>query len=79
MPLARMRTLDQCYDELKRLDPGTNISKYRLRQLALKREIPIFNSGRRRLLNLDALISFINESGSVESEPAETGVVRRVG
>lgn len=57
--LPRMRTLDECYTEIKDMDPNTAISKYFIRNLALSGKIPCIKSGSKRLINLDALIEYI--------------------
>lgn len=61
--LARMRTLDECYAELKKLDKNTAVSKYLVRQLALSGKIPVVMCGRKRLINLDGLIDYLSNSG----------------
>ena len=58
--LARMRTLDEAYSELKQLDPHTALSKYALRQMALSGVIPVVMCGRKRLIYLDGLIAYLN-------------------
>lgn len=58
--LARMRTLDECYREIKEMDEKTAISKYYIRQLALSGKIPVVMCGRKRLINLDGLIEYIS-------------------
>ena len=60
--LARMRTLDEAYNELKQLDGNTAVSKYFIRQLALSGKIPTVMCGRKRLINLDGLIAYLNNS-----------------
>ncbi len=62
--LARMRTLDECYTEIKRMDENTAISKYYIRQLALSGKIPVVMCGRKRLINLDGLIEYISSYGN---------------
>lgn len=62
--LARMRMLDECYAEIKKLDPDTAISKNHIRQLALSGKIPVVMAGRKRLINLDGLIEYISDSGN---------------
>lgn len=58
--LARMRTLDECYAEIKRMDEQTAISKYYIRQLAVSGKIPVVMCGRKRLINLDGLIDYLS-------------------
>ena len=70
--LARMRTLDEAYAEVKRMDKNTSLSKYYIRQLALSGKIPILMCGRKRLINLDGLISYINSRyAAEETKPYE--------
>ena len=59
--LARMRTLDECYAEIKKIDSNTAISKYLIRQLALSGKIPVVMCGRKRLINLDRLIDYLSD------------------
>lgn len=57
--LPRMRTLDECFAEIKAIDPNTSISKYYIRQLALAGKIHCIKSGTKRLIDLDDLIDYI--------------------
>ena len=59
MQLPRMRTLDQCFREIKKIDENTAISKYYIRRLVLSGAVPCKMCGAKRLINLDALIEFI--------------------
>lgn len=47
LKLPRMRTLGECYTELKKLDSNTSVSKYFIRQLALQGTIPCVMAGRK--------------------------------
>lgn len=58
--LPRMRTLDECFRELKEIDPKTAISKNFIRRLALSGTIPTVMAGNKRLINLDGLILYLN-------------------
>lgn len=61
----RMRTIPKAYDEIKRLDPGTNITLRALRRMVSNGEIPVVNVGSKNLVNLDLLLerfSCYNES-----------------
>ena len=61
--LPHMRTLDECFEEIKSLDPHTAISKYFIRQLAISGKIKCVKSGSKRLINFESLIDYIvNES-----------------
>lgn len=78
--LARMRTLDECYAEIKKIDENTAISKYCIRQLAISGKIPTVMCGRKRLINLDGLIEYINScNSSANNNVIEYGNIRRIG
>lgn len=70
MKLARMRTLDECFAEIKAMDENTAISKYYIRRLALSGKIPVVMCGRKRLINLDGLINYLSCSGTAENNSA---------
>ena len=71
MKLARMRTLDECFAEIKAMDENTAVSKCYIRRLALSGKIPVVMCGRKRLINLDGLI---NEDEIVYDQAVEKQV-----
>ncbi len=73
-PVARMRLLNEAYAELKSLDPQTCISKNFVRQLAISGKIPVVQVGKRRLINMDGLLDYLNTH--IESEPETEGYGR---
>jgi len=75
MPL-RMRLLKNAYEELKAIDPNTAVSLYFIRQLALTGKVPCTMAGRKRLINLDALIDYLENPNA---EPNENSKIRRIG
>ena len=80
--LPRMRTLDKCAVMRRELDPDTAVSKHYVRRLALTGEIPTVMCGRKRLINFDKLIEYLNEphteSAKMYSMPT-CGGIRKVG
>lgn len=76
--LVRLRTLDEAYAELKQLDPDTCISKYYIRRLALSGEIPVVMCGRKRLINLDALIDYLSSADNAAAVPLIGDGIRRI-
>ena len=70
--LSRKRTLDEAYNELKQLDPNTAFSKYYIRRLAVSGAVPTIMCGRKRLIDLDALIEYLNEPHDVELTASNT-------
>lgn len=73
--MPRMRTLDECYNELKQLDNNTAVTKYFVRQLAINGTIPCVMVGRKRLINLDKLIEYLN-TPHTEKQPSSG--IRRI-
>lgn len=68
MSVAKMRTLDEAIAELKQLDPHTAVSKYFIRRLALSGAIPTVMCGRKRLINLDGLIAYLNSDHAEDEQ-----------
>lgn len=78
-PIARMRLLNDAYAELKSLDPNTKVSKNFIRQLAISGEIPVIRIGKRRLINMDGLFTYLSDSNTAaEPEPEDYGRIRKV-
>ncbi len=59
----KMRTLPKAFEELKAIDPQTDVTPYMLRQLVLQGKIPSVKAGRKFLLNLDVLFDFLGCKG----------------
>ena len=82
--LPRMRTLDRAHALVLEIDPDTSLTRHALRALVIAGRVPSVNVGRRRLINVDALLSLLatdpNSLSVDTSEPtsAETGVLRRI-
>ena len=60
--MPRMRLLKQAYAEIKANDPDTALTMTALRRLVLSGVIPTVCSGRKRFINLDALLDYLGES-----------------
>jgi len=77
--VARMRLLNEAYAELKEIDPQTNVSKNFIRQLAISGKIPVVNVGKRRLINMDGLLAYLNGNNVLtELEVEKNDKIRRV-
>lgn len=59
MPMPRMRLLKEAAAEVKALDPGTAVTPYFIRQLALEGKIKSVMAGRKRLINFDDLLQYL--------------------
>ena len=58
--VPKMRTVTKTVDELKRLDPGTCVTAYYIRQLIKKGELPVVWAGSRALINLDDVLTLLH-------------------
>ncbi len=66
MSIPRMRTIGQCIEQIKILDPDTAITEWFLRCLCKDNAIKHFMTGNKILVNFDDLLSFFNyENGEV--------------
>ena len=59
--MARMRILSEAYREIKIEDPETALTMNALRVLIKSGEIPTIKSGRKTLINYDALTEYLNK------------------
>jgi hypothetical protein len=78
--LPRMRTKDGLWEEIHRLDPGSQVSKHLLYQIMLTGKVRTIMAGNKRLANLDEVLLYL--SNPPADEPAlETqtyGTLRRI-
>ena len=78
----RMWTLTPTAELFKERDPSTAVTKHWIRSLVLEGKVPSVMVGRKRLINVDALIDYIASCGSTaeQTQPkSTTGGIRRVG
>lgn len=76
MPLPRMRTLDECYKELKQVDKNTAVSKNFIRNLALSGAIPVVMCGNKRLINFDGLLAYLSGATQCKNNTSSSGLKR---
>lgn len=74
--MARMRFPAQALDLIRQEDPGTSVTLNLIRALASSGKIPCEMVGRRHLINVDALIEYLEKP--TKSEATQLGVVRRI-
>lgn len=55
--IPRMRTKDNAYAEIKKLDPNTDFTKRALQRMIAVGDIPTVKVGNKNLINLDLLIA----------------------
>lgn len=82
--IARLRTVSEAAAELRALDPHTAMTPYHIRQLCLKGILPTIKAGKKRLLNLNDLVEYMNDPTAdkfkprTESASEKSGVIRRI-
>lgn len=77
--MPRMRLLKQAYAEIVADDPDTALTMTALRRLVLSGAIPAVFSGRKRFINMDALLDYLDSSGGTAKSPTdEVGTIRPV-
>ena len=57
---TRIRTIQQCLNEIKILDPCTAVTDNFIRTLCKNHQVKHFKSGTKYLVNLDNLLSYLN-------------------
>lgn len=57
--MARMRTIESAYREIKQDDPNTSITKYYIREIVINGKIPFRKSGKRFLFDMDILEKYL--------------------
>ncbi len=60
--MSRVRTLKEAHNIIKAEDSGSSISYTLIRRLVLTGKIPTIKSGKKRLIDVDVLIKYINNS-----------------
>lgn len=60
--MLRMRLVDKAYDEFKKLDPETDITRCAFRRIVKRGDIPSYMVGNRRLVNLDEVVDFFQQT-----------------
>lgn len=69
--VPRMRTTAKIVEEIKALDPGSDITEYFVRQLAKDGTIPVVWAGNKALINLDDVLELLRSGTARE----RTGIV----
>lgn len=80
MPLPRMRILKDAYEELEKLDPDTSITTYFIRNLALEGKVKSVMAGRKRLINFDDLLQYLDDQRDCTEQLEQSeNQIRRIG
>lgn len=77
--MAKMRIIKDVFDEIKKNDPDTAITMCGLRRMVQTGVIPSVQVGRKRLINADTVMDYLNSNTiTSESKQEEYGVIRRI-
>ena len=84
MATPRMRTAERVLEEIKAADPDTEVTLYYIRELIRAGAVPVVACGRKKLVNVDAVMELLARGYSLPSkaEPVPlhaAGNLRKVG
>lgn len=58
--MPRMRLIKDAFEQLKKEDPGTDITIYALRTIVKSGVVPTVRLGRKLLINYDSLLDYLS-------------------
>ena len=76
--MPRLRTLTETYAHLKIMDSETAITPNALRKMVVTGQVPCVKVGKKYLIDLDTLESFLRGTKPVEALPEYTPPIRIV-
>lgn len=78
--IPRMRTAARIVEELKALDPETEVTEFFIRQLAKEGTVPVVWAGRKALINLTDILDLmrLGTARPTEEAAAAVGGIRRI-
>lgn len=59
MAMPRMRTAEKVLQEIKKIDPDTEVTLHYLRSLIRAGAVPVVSCGRKKLVNLDSVLELL--------------------
>ena len=59
--ISKMKTVKQCFEEIKKLDQETAITQWFIRCLCKENKVKHFMTGTKILVNFDDLINYLNQ------------------
>ena len=78
MALPRMRTAAGVLAEIKAEDPATEVTLHYIRYLINTNKVPVVSVGRKRLVDVDAVVAFLAVGISAAEDKPAAGQIRRV-
>lgn len=71
MSIPRMRTAERVLDEIKRADPGTEVTLHYIRAMIRAEAVPVVVCGRKKLVNVDAVMELLANGCDVPLMPQQ--------
>ena len=78
MSIPRMRTAERVLDEIKRADPGTEVTLHYIRAMIRAEAVPVVVCGRKKLVNVDAVMELLANGYELPTGQQKLSVIRRV-
>lgn len=79
MTSPKMRTAAGIFAEIKAQDPETEVTMHYIRMLISSNQIPVIQIGRKKLVDLDAVLNHLASGApAISCAPSLTGQLRRV-
>lgn len=75
--MPRMRTAAGILGYIKKMDPDTAVTLWYLRGLISSGAVPVLTIGRKKLVDLNAVLAALASGGKIKQQPV-TGQVRRI-
>lgn len=78
MSLPRMRTAAGVLAEIKAQDPNSEVTLHYIRHIIHTNQVPVVPVGRKKLVDVDAVIEHLKGGTPVQKESPATGRIRPV-
>jgi hypothetical protein len=79
MSIPKVRTLPNAIRELRESDPNTSFSLRALKRCCANGEIPVIRVASRILVNMDAVISYLETAQAAPVPVTDSNGIRRIG
>lgn len=71
MALPRMRTAERVLEEIKKVDPDTEVTLHYIRGIIRAEAVPVVACGRKKLVNVDAVMDLLACGYELASQPKQ--------
>jgi len=73
-----MRTAEGVLAEIKAEDPATEVTLHYIRHIIKTNKVPIVPVGRKKLVDVDAVLAYLADGTPAADTPPAAGQIRRV-